>query len=63
MSALTLQLRDTPPTRIDCSAYTPDGLAGKTLDEIRRLPLWVGNRLLETGRAVRGGRRRLSRRS
>lgn len=49
MSALTLQLRDTPPTRIDCSAYTPDGLAGRTLDEIRRLPLWVGNRVLETG--------------
>jgi formylmethanofuran dehydrogenase subunit C len=49
MTALRLELREIPPTRIDCSALTPDRLAGLSADEIRRLPLWVGNREAELG--------------
>lgn len=56
MSALTLELREIPPTRIDGSAFTPEGLAGQTANQVSRLPLWVGNRQVETGElfAVRG---------
>ncbi|WP_295582629.1 formylmethanofuran dehydrogenase subunit C [uncultured Lamprocystis sp.] len=49
MTALTLQLLAPPSPRIDLSAFTPDGLAGQSADEVRRLPLWVGNQQVETG--------------
>ena len=49
MTALTLQLIDTPLPRIDLAAFTPDTLAGKSAEAIRRLPLWVGNQEVTAG--------------
>ncbi len=49
MTALTLELITAPLPRIDLAALTPDGLAGQSVDAIRRLPLWVGNQEVATG--------------
>jgi formylmethanofuran dehydrogenase subunit C len=43
MTSLTLELTAPPTPRIDLAALTPDRLAGRSADAIRRLPLWVGN--------------------
>jgi formylmethanofuran dehydrogenase subunit C len=49
MSTLTLTLRDSLSQRIDMSPFTPALLAGKQTDEIARIPLWLGNRQVDTG--------------
>ncbi|MES9991326.1 MAG: formylmethanofuran dehydrogenase subunit C [Candidatus Thiodiazotropha sp.] len=49
MSALTLTLRHTLSQRIDMSPFTPKLIAGKQVDEIARIPLWLGNRQVDTG--------------
>lgn len=49
MNTLTLQLLESRPPRIDVSAFTPAGLAGMSTDEIRRLPIWVGNQRAAAG--------------
>ena len=49
MSGLTLKLREPPRQRVDLAAFTPDRLAEKTVEEIRRIPLWLGNRQVDTG--------------
>ncbi|MGH8718578.1 MAG: formylmethanofuran dehydrogenase subunit C [Burkholderiales bacterium] len=49
MSALTFKLAEPPKQRVDCSALTPDKLAGKTRADIGALPLQSGNRKLRVG--------------
>jgi formylmethanofuran dehydrogenase subunit C len=49
MTALTLQLIETPLPRIDLAALTPDALAGRSAEAIGRLPLWVGNQEVAVG--------------
>jgi formylmethanofuran dehydrogenase subunit C len=49
MTTLTLRLREPLSQRIDMSPFTPQGLAGKALDDIARIPLWLGNRQVDTG--------------
>jgi formylmethanofuran dehydrogenase subunit C len=49
MSNLTLKLRDSLSQRIDMSPFVPERLAGKKADEIARMPLWLGNRQVDTG--------------
>jgi len=48
MSALSLRLRERLSQRIDMSPFTPAQLAGKSAGEIERIPLWLGNRQVET---------------
>jgi formylmethanofuran dehydrogenase subunit C len=43
MSGLTLKLVNNPSQRIDMSGFTPQRLTGKSLGEIEKLPLWLGN--------------------
>lgn len=43
MSALRLTLRTAPAQRVDLSALTPDGLAGKTLADVGAIELGTGN--------------------
>ncbi|MEW8049665.1 MAG: formylmethanofuran dehydrogenase subunit C [Candidatus Thiodiazotropha endolucinida] len=49
MSALTLKLRNSLSQRLDMSPFSPEHLAGKRADEIARIPLWLGNRQVDTG--------------
>jgi formylmethanofuran dehydrogenase subunit C len=49
MSFLTLKLRDSLSQRIDMSPITPMLLAGKQADEIAHMPMWLGNRQVDTG--------------
>ncbi|MGD9163469.1 MAG: hypothetical protein PVF13_01785 [Chromatiales bacterium] len=49
MTSLTLRLRQPLSQRIDMSPFTLQGLAGKALDDIARIPLWLGNRQVDTG--------------
>jgi formylmethanofuran dehydrogenase subunit C len=49
MSILTLKLRHSLPQRIDMSPFIPTQLVGKQAQEIARMPLWLGNRQVETG--------------
>lgn len=49
MSALELRLRERPRQRIDMAALTPDRLAGRRTDDVRRVPLWLGNRQIAAG--------------
>ncbi len=49
MSRLTLRLREPLSQRIDMSPFTPQGLAGKALNDIARIPLWLGNRQVDCG--------------
>ncbi len=49
MTPLTLELRGPTAQRIDLSAFTPDGLAGKAPGAIGRIPLWQGNRQVAAG--------------
>jgi formylmethanofuran dehydrogenase subunit C len=46
MSALVLRLKAPGRLPIDASALSPDGLAGLGAEEIRRLPLQIGNQKL-----------------
>jgi formylmethanofuran dehydrogenase subunit C len=46
---LGLQLRERPTLRVDLSAFTPDGLAGRSPAEIGAIPLWQGNRQVPAG--------------
>jgi formylmethanofuran dehydrogenase subunit C len=48
MSGLILQLRNNPSQRIDMSGFTPQQLADKSLGEIEKLPLWLGNQQVES---------------
>jgi formylmethanofuran dehydrogenase subunit C len=49
MSGLTLTLKQTPAQMVDLSALTPDGLAGKSSNEIRCIDLLIGNRRQQLG--------------
>ena len=49
MSPLRLQLRELPRQRIDMSDFTPDRMAGKRLDDVRRIVVWQGNERLSAG--------------
>ncbi|MEJ2454788.1 MAG: formylmethanofuran dehydrogenase subunit C [Candidatus Thiodiazotropha sp.] len=51
MSGLTLTLRllERLSQRIDMTPFTPHGLAGKSPNDIARLPLWLGNRQVDCG--------------
>ena len=49
MTELCLTLKQTPPQVVDASALTPDLLAGKSREEIRRIELPSGNRKLRVG--------------
>lgn len=49
MSALTLTLREPPRPRADVSALTPDGLAGRSLEEVAAVELRAGNRRVRAG--------------
>ncbi|MCP4287630.1 MAG: formylmethanofuran dehydrogenase subunit C [Gammaproteobacteria bacterium] len=49
MSALTFRLKQPTRLRTDMSAFTPQRLAGKGLNEIAHIPLWQGNRQIATG--------------
>jgi len=57
MSALTLRLRERISQRIDMSPFTPQGLAGKSANDIARMSIWLGNRPLACGElfAIDGG--------
>ncbi len=48
MSGLILKLINNPSQRIDMSGFTPQQLAGKTQQEIEKLPLWLGNQQIES---------------
>lgn len=43
-SQITLRLKEEPPLPVEAESISPENLQGKTLAEIRRLPLWSGNR-------------------
>lgn len=47
MSGLILKLITNPSQRIDMSGFMPQKLAGKSLAEIEKLPLWQGNQQVE----------------
>ena len=49
MSPLELQLRERPRQRIDMAAFTPDRIAGKRLEDVRRIPLWQGKQRMPAG--------------
>ncbi|MES9970935.1 MAG: formylmethanofuran dehydrogenase subunit C [Candidatus Thiodiazotropha sp.] len=49
MSYLTLKLRERLSQRVDMSPFLPEALAGKQADEIARIPLWLGNRKVDSG--------------
>ncbi|WP_369158120.1 formylmethanofuran dehydrogenase subunit C [Candidatus Thiodiazotropha sp. LNASS1] len=49
MNALTLKLKHSLPQRLDMSPFIPAHLAGKQVGEIARIPLWLGNRRVDTG--------------
>lgn len=49
MSYLTLKLTNALSQRIDMSPFTPQLLAGKSIDEIAHTSIWLGNRQLQTG--------------
>jgi formylmethanofuran dehydrogenase subunit C len=49
MSMPSLKLRDAINRRIDMSPFIPELIGGKSADEIARIPLWVGNRQVDTG--------------
>jgi formylmethanofuran dehydrogenase subunit C len=53
MSSLTLSLRQPIAQRIDMSPFTPEFLTGRSADEIARIPLWLGNRQIESGELFR----------
>ncbi len=42
METVTLTIKNTPTLMLEAEAITPDGLAGKTLDQIRALPVYMG---------------------
>lgn len=49
MSALTFSLKTAPTQSIDCSALTPDNLAGKSVAEISAIQLMHGGQRLPAG--------------
>lgn len=49
MTPLKLKLRSKPPCVIDASALIPDALAGKTRDEMARIPLQGWNQTFSLG--------------
>ena len=49
MRPLELRLRERPRQRVDMAALTPDRLAGKRTEDVRRVPLWLGNRRVAAG--------------
>ncbi|MEJ2619312.1 MAG: formylmethanofuran dehydrogenase subunit C [Candidatus Thiodiazotropha sp.] len=49
MSMPTLKLRNAINRRIDMSSFIPELIGSKSADEIARIPLWYGNRQVETG--------------
>jgi len=46
---LTLRLCEQPAIPVEAESITPENLAGKSRDEIKRLPLWSGNRQQKLG--------------
>jgi formylmethanofuran dehydrogenase subunit C len=46
---LGLRLRERLTHRVNLSAFTPDGLAGRSPTEIGHIPLWQGNRQVPAG--------------
>ena len=49
MSMPTLKLRAPLNRRIDMSPFIPELIADKSADEIARIPVWLGNRQVDTG--------------
>ncbi|WP_449241094.1 formylmethanofuran dehydrogenase subunit C [Desulfoscipio gibsoniae] len=43
-SRITLRLKEKSSLPVEAESINPENLCGKTLEEIRRLPLWSGNR-------------------
>lgn len=41
---LTLTLKEPPAVPLECEVLSPDVTAGKTVDEVRALPVWLGKR-------------------
>lgn len=46
---IRLTLKDEPPVRLAADLLTPERLAGKSMAEVERLPLWVGRRQSAVG--------------
>ncbi|MCL4436234.1 MAG: formylmethanofuran dehydrogenase subunit C [Thaumarchaeota archaeon] len=45
MAEITLTLRANPPSQpVDLREVTPDNFAGKTIEQVASLPIWIGNR-------------------
>jgi len=45
MAEITLKLKSEPPFQpVDLSELSPDGVAGKSLNEVASIPIWIGNR-------------------
>jgi formylmethanofuran dehydrogenase subunit C len=53
MSGLILQLREKPLQRINMHDFTPRQMAAKSLSEIERLPLWLGNQQVDAAELFR----------
>ncbi|MFQ6134557.1 MAG: formylmethanofuran dehydrogenase subunit C, partial [Nitrososphaerales archaeon] len=50
MAEATLTLKPERPSQpLDLRQVSPDVFAGKALDEITSLPIWIGNRALTLG--------------
>ena len=49
METVTLTIKKTPTLMLEAEAISPDGLAGKSLDEIRALPVYMGREQFTIG--------------
>ena len=55
METVTLTITKTPTLFLEAEAISPDGLAGKTLDQIRVLPVYMGREQFTLAMAAAAG--------